>query len=300
MPAYMTHALHGEETYQNLAKEKLLETEVHKKQMTTFSLGIDLSCHDYITHNTKTQDFLLNFIKKVKEEKHIETSDVIAMLYGHICHYFLDTNLHPYIYYIEKGTQKVPGQFLSSHMLVEGYLSNYFMKERANESVTTVKANRFFTNQIGNTCEEILNAVYQKTYQLENITRNYRAILTLLLLGETVIKNTPLGNQKLCETVVSFQRFLKANELTLEEINNEEHELWKDPVSGFYRTANPMDLYEKSIQDAIQGIAEVNKYLYGSKSIEALELVFPNISYDTGENLNRAQIMQYTRKRTGR
>lgn len=300
MPAYMTHALHGSETYQTLKKENLLETEIDEKKMTTFSHGIDLSCHDYITHNTKTQAFLLNFIRIIKEEKCMETADVMGMLYGHICHYFLDTNLHPYIYYIERGTQKVGGQFLSSHMLVEGYLSDYFMKKRTNAPVTTVKANRFFTNQIGNTCEEILNAVYQSTYQLENITRNYRMILTLLLLGETILKNTPLGNQKLCETVVSFQRFLKVNELTLEEINNENHETWIDPVSGFRRTTNPMDLYEKSIQEATQAIAEVNKFLYKEKSLDALQLVFPNISYDTGVNLSKPQTMQYTRKRTSR
>ena len=135
MASYISHAQMAFETYNKLKEEKILRTEIDSKLMTTFSHGIDLSLYNYLTHNTKTQEFLLNFLKKVKTERQIENPSIVAMLYGHICHYFLDTTLHPYVYYLEKGTQRVKGQFVSGHTLVESYLNAYYVNKRFNTSI---------------------------------------------------------------------------------------------------------------------------------------------------------------------
>lgn len=296
MASYLTHAQMALETYDKLKQGNNFEIEINPKMMTTFSHGIDLSRHNYLTHNKKTQEFLLHFLKKVKIEKQIETPSVVAMLYGHICHYFLDTSIHPYIYYIEKGTQSVLGQFVDGHTLVESFLNAYFIKERLNESILDVRIHRYFT-LAPQECRKVLEELYLEVYHLKHVARNYQSTLLLILFCETTLKNTPLNNQKLCETVVSYRRYLKHNLLTTDEIVNEDHKAWQHPVTGKTSNASVLDLYTKSIEEATIAIIESNKYLYGNQNIEALKNYFPNISYDTGVDLEENQEMKYFRKR---
>ncbi len=297
MAAYINHAQMAYETYNKIKEEKILKTEIESKIMTTFSHGIDLSDYNELTHNTKTQEFLLNFFKKVKEEKQIENPRIMAMLYGHICHYFLDTLIHPYVYYIERGTEPVKGQFISGHLLVESYLSAYFVKTRLEESITNVKINRFFS-LAPSECKKMLDALYLETYSLNKVSKNYQKILMELLVCETVLKNTPLKNQKLCEFVVQFRKYLEHNDLTVNEIANESHQVWVHPVTGELFNTSVMDLYLRSIEKAVEAIDESNKYLYSNHSLETLKSVFPNISYDTGINLEFNQTMTFCRKKT--
>ena len=297
MAAYINHAQMASETYNEIKKERILKTEIESKIMTTFSHGIDLSDYNEITHNIKTQEFLLNFFKRVKSEKQLENPRIMAMLYGHIYHYFLDTLIHPYVYYIERGTEPVKGQFISGHLLVESYLSAYFVKTRLEKSITDVKINRFFT-LAPSECRKMLDDLYLETYNLNHVSKNYQRILIELLVCETILKNTPLKNQKLCEGVVQFRNYLEHNNLSVNEITNESHQIWVHPVTGELFNSSVTDLYLKSIEKAVEAIDESNKYLYGNHSLETLKNYFPNISYDTGINLEENQAMTFCRKKT--
>lgn len=296
MAAYINHAQMAYETYNKIKEEQLLKTEIDSKIMTTFAHGIDLSGYNELTHNKKTQEFLLNFMKKVKSEKQIENPQIMAMLYGHICHYFLDTQIHPYIYYLEKGTKSVRGQFISGHLLIESYLSSYFLKTRMNEFIMDFQINRFFT-LAPKECRKMLDVLYLETYNLKNISKNYQRILAILLVGEIVLKNTPLKNQNFCEIVVRFRKYLEYNNLTVSEIVNESHHTWLHPVTGKVLISSVTDLYNESIEKAIEAINELNKYFYGNKDLNSLKNYFPNISYDTGINLDDNQIMTFCRKK---
>lgn len=295
MAAYLNHAQMALETYNKILKEQLLKTEINSKLMTAFSHGIDLSGYNYLTHNTKTQEFLLHFLSEIKQQKKIEDSTIMAMLYGHICHYFLDTIIHPYIYYIEKGTKPVLGQIVSGHLLVESYLSSYILKKRLNKYIMDVPASNYFTLSPKN-CNEILNQLYYQIYKVKNVARNYQCTLMLILFCEKVLKTTFLNNQNLCEKVVSFRRYLDANHLTLDEIANENHQTWLHPVTGKAFDKSVLDLYLESIEKATETIEQTNKYLYGDISLDSIKNYFPNISYDTGINLDENQEMKYCRK----
>ncbi len=296
MASYITHAQMALETYNKLEEAKILNTEIDSKLMTTFSHGIDLSLYNYLTHNTKTQEFLLNFLRKVKIEKQMENPSIVSMLYGHICHYFLDTAIHPYVYYLEKGTHSVKGQFVSCHTLVESYLNAYYVKKRLNESILDLKITKYFT-LAPDECKRVLDALYLETYNLKHGARNYQKTLLVILMCEICLKNSPFNNQKLCEFVVSYRRYLKQNNLTTEEIANESHKSWQHPVTGKFSNKSALDLYLSSIEKATIAIEECNKYLYGNKNLEHLKNYFPNISYDTGIDLEEKQEMKYFRKK---
>ena len=296
MAAYINHAQMASDTYNKIEKEHILKTEIDSKIMTTFSHGIDLSGYDYLTHNTKTQEFLLNFFNEIKTGKQIENASIMAMLYGHICHYFLDTIIHPYVYYIERGTKQVGGQFISGHLLVESYLSSYIVKKRLNKEIMDVPIGNYFT-LLPKECKEMLNAIYLQTYQKQNIAKNYQKFIKIILFCENVLKNTPLKDQTLCETVVRFRKYLEENQLTLEEIANENHQIWLHPVTGEQFSTSVLDLYFESIEKAAEAIEQVNNYLYGNRSLDFVKNYFPNISYDTGINLENDQEMRFCRKK---
>ena len=52
-----------------------------------------------LLHNYKTKNFFITLIKEIKERKLEKNKQTISFLYGFICHYALDTTIHPYILY---------------------------------------------------------------------------------------------------------------------------------------------------------------------------------------------------------
>lgn len=296
MAAYIHHAQMAYDTYNEMKKDNLLKIEIDSKLMTTFSAGIDLSGYNELTHNKRTQAFLLNLFKEVKELGKTKDPKVMAILYGHVCHYFLDTSIHPYIYYIERGTKPVLLQCISAHTMIEGYLSAYIIKKRLNASIMDIPIEKYFTN-FPKEGQELLNRVYYQTYQLNGVAKNYQNTLNILLFCENILKNTPLKSKELCEKIIRFQKYLEKNNLELEEIENERESIWFHPVTGEENRTSVIDMYFHSIEHTLEAVRELNKYLYGSNSLESLKEYFPNISYDTGTNLEEKSKMMYYRRK---
>ena len=128
MPSYITHAIFGQELhseYLNYDKNILID----KRYMVQYALGPDLSrftnSHKN-THQDKTREFLMTMIWYIKENGLENNQQALGILFGHISHYFLDTNMHPLVYYNALGCE--PVGLISSHTLIEGYLDEYFKK----------------------------------------------------------------------------------------------------------------------------------------------------------------------------
>ena len=124
MPAYLSHAIMADQVYHEAFKEDLFRSFVDYEAMKTFSLGTDLayyskkSCHP--SHNFRTQEFFLCMLSYIKEHCLWEDEKIMALLYGHICHYFLDIYWHPFVYYMERGFES--SGLITNHMLMEGFL----------------------------------------------------------------------------------------------------------------------------------------------------------------------------------
>ena len=156
MPAYISHAIMGEQLYNEATQEHLISRiPINIEELKGYSLGADLAYlskqikkdpHDYCT-----KDFFINIIKYIKDNNLTENSQVIALLYGHIAHYFLDINTHPLIYYIECGCKKIGN--ISNHNLIEGYLNAYLSKIILGKNLMEIKSNYF--NQIDLTNKEM-------------------------------------------------------------------------------------------------------------------------------------------------
>ena len=300
MPAYISHAIMGEQLYNQANRESdILKIPISKEQFRSFSLGADLACLSKRVindpHDFDTRTFFLSMVKYIKDNQLIENSGVMALLYGHIAHYFLDINTHPLIYYIECGCKRV-GAF-SNHDLVEGYLSFYLSEKILGKNISEINSDYF--NQLNLSDMEIckiLNSVYGKVYGDFEIVKSYRKVLNAFSTLEAFIKSG-LISQKTLIALSQFNDFLKKNHLTLSELTNENHELFTNPVTGENHNESFMDLYNISIEMALHAIIKVNGYLYDNASILELEKVFSDLSYNTGVSCSLGKQMTCVRRK---
>lgn len=300
MPAYLSHAIMSEQLYNESSKdENLFKIPISKPELRGFSLGNDLSLISkrltFDPQNNNTKEFFLSMIKYIKENDLIENPHIISLLYGHMSHYFLDINCHPLIYYIEFGCKQIG--FISPHDLVEGYLSSYLSEKILNKDIMDI--NQTYFNQINLHNKEIanlLNYVYGNLYGDYQIIKTYKHVLNLFTMLEKSIKSKLLTKEEIIK-LIKFQEFLQQNNLTKKEITNENHHIYRHPLTGETQSESFLELYLKSIEMTKETINITNKYLYGNKPISNLEQIFTNLSYDTGVECSLGRNFIYTRKR---
>ena len=300
MPAYISHAIMGEQLYNECKKENLFNyIPIDAEEIKGYSLGVDFSYLSKDTkedpHNSNTKEFFISILKYIKENNLTDNKHVISLLYGHIAHYFLDLNIHPFIYYTEHNTEQVGS--ISNHNLIEGYLSSYLSEKILKKDIMQIKSNYF--NQINLSDKKIiqlLNNIYGKIYKDNKIIKSYKKTLEIFSLIEKSIKNGII-TKKLLIYVSKFNKFLERNDLTLNEITNESNDTFTNPVTGEKHNESFIELYDKSIEMSLDAIEKVNKCLYSNESISTLDTVFTDLSYDTGVKCSLGREMTYVRKR---
>lgn len=300
MPAYISHAIMGEELY-NKAKATNLISRVYisKDEFKGYSLGPDLAYLSPIIkkdpQNYHTREFFKNIIKYIKENNLIENSHVLALLYGHIAHYFLDINTHPLIYYNDCGCQKVGS--ISNHNLIEGYINSYLVRKKLGKNITDIKPEYF--NKIDLTNKEskkLLNTIYGKMYGEPKIVNTYKFVIGLLTILESILNSGIITHDSIIQ-LSQFNMFLERNNITPNEITNEYNETYTNPVTGEKHKESFIELYDRSIEMSLDAIEKVNLCLYENIPVDTLESVFEDLSYDTGVKCSLGKKMSYVRKR---
>lgn len=297
MPSYLSHAIMGKDVYKKASKEKLFYTDVTEEDMKTFSLGTDLSFFSKISaiksHNESTKDFFINMIEYIRENKLIEDARVMALLYGHICHYYMDTACHPLIYYNEGEYNSL--SFLSNHNLIEAYISIYLCNRILDKDYMRVKSSFFNRGKLNYKKNiELLNYVYQKTYKDNSIMFSSNTALSLLTMLENAMKCGILKFGDLVK-IVNLDDYLRGNHMQSREVLNLDNDVWRNPVSGEKHHENILELYNLSVRKALESIEYVNHYLYGNMGFTDLEKHFEDLSYDTGLKCELGREMVYKR-----
>ena len=300
MPSYISHAIMGEQLYNELNKDgNIFKTDISKEEVRGYSLGADLAYPSpklkKDPQNFYTRDFFINIIEYIKENKLTENKHVLSLLYGHIAHYFLDINTHPLIYYIECGCQKVG--LISNHNLVEGYLNSYLANKILGKNIMDIKSNYFNQVELSNKeTTKLLNTIYGKIYGDPKIINTYKTVINIFSIIENILKSGSLSPENLIQ-LSNFKRFLEKNELTPEEITNTTNSTYTNPVTGEKHNESFIELYDRSIDMSLDAIKRVNNCLYSSSPISSLDKVFTDLSYDTGVNCSLGKKMTYVRKR---
>ena len=297
MPSYITHAIMGDNLYNE--SYDLVKVDIKKENLRGYSLGADLAYFsrkvDSDPHNYKTQMFFINMVNYIKDNNLIEDELVLSLLYGHIAHYFLDINIHPLVYYIEKECQKVG--LIPPHHLIEGYFSSYLTEKILNKDIMDINGDYFKElNLLNLKCIKLLNKVYGKTYGDYTIIKSYQSVLSLFLTIEKLIKNKTYITKEKLINFSKFKQFMEINNLEYNDLHNESHEIYTNPVTGEKHNESLIELYNKSLDMTIESIKVVNEYLYNNKSIDSLTKVFGDLSYDTGVKSSFGKKFIYVKK----
>ena len=147
MPSSMTHTYFGLDVYNKLntqSKEKISNSLEYFKLFSqgsdpfmfyNFLLGKKAKMYSDvqgIIHTKKTREFFITTIKYIHENNLSNNPDVMAYLYGYICHYFLDLYTHPFIYYKSgkfKKEDKNTYKYNGLHQTIEYAIDLYFINK---------------------------------------------------------------------------------------------------------------------------------------------------------------------------
>ena len=320
MPATAVHAYFAQDLNDILPKE--IKNKLDVDRLKTFGQSTDsLMFYNLFSilpgknirdfqkyfHTNKTQDFFVNLINYIKENDYTEDIDVNSFLVGAICHYVLDSTVHPYIYYKtgyfnknDKSTYK----YNNVHTFMETFLDNDMIKRR--ESINPYKFNiskfSFDTSKFSNELNDTIKYTFKETYDVDNMDKIYYKSLKQMKNSIFIFRQDRYGIKKffykLADTFTS-KRVFRFEAISYHyplndrhNFLNENHKLWRNPCDYSLTSEESfLDLYLRALKLAKVMICASFDYING-KDIE-LEKVFINKSYITGLDCELDKELKY-------
>lgn len=301
MPAYLTHAIMGNTIYNNAKSDnKLFKINIPLPTLKASTLSPDLaklSKSDFNSHNKDTDLYFFNMIEYIKENKLYNDLDAMSLLYGNISHYFLDVYTHPLIYYISENCVSL--NKLNSHILTEGYISSYMSEKEQHTDYMNLKSNYIGSLNFANpNLKNLIRETYYKTYNDLTILKSYKTTFELIKLIEKLTKENRFTSKEKLIKLSKFKEYLEINNLSKEDLTNEQKEYWTNPVTNEKYNESFIELYNKALTKTYEAIYHVNKYLYDTESKYNLYKIFTNLSYDTGVSCNLGKNLIYVKKKS--
>lgn len=320
MPATVVHAYFSQDVYDILPNT--IKNKLNVERLRTFGQSTDAlmfynlfnilpgkkvrSFQKYF-HTNKTQEFFINLINYIKENNYINDSDVCSFLVGAICHYVLDSTIHPYIFYKtgyfnknDKSTYK----YNNVHAFMETFLDNDMIRRRENINPYKFKIGKFclYTKVFSKELDDTLDKVFEQTFEFKNMSKIYSKSLKQMKRSIVVFRQDQFGVKKffykLADTFTSKKTFrfeaISYHYPIQDRHNflNENHKIWRNPTTyDMTSTESFLDLYLRSLKLAKVIVCASFDYITG-KEID-LEKVFNNNSYITGLNCLLEKELKY-------
>lgn len=324
MPSTMTHTYFSLDVYKTLPQN--IKTRINNLEyLKLFSQGSDPIMFynffigkkskyykelQYKLHTEKTQKFFINLINYINDNNLNNNEQVLSYLYGNICHYFLDSETHPFIIYKTgrfSKKKKETHKYNSLHQEMEYIIDMYFIssKESIPPHKFKIHDNIYKYNTFSKELKNCINHTIYTTYNINNFSKtllktskemklffrlfNYDKTGLKKKIYSTIDSLTPKSIIKLSELSFSNNYRKKLHYLNL---NNK---TWHHPTNK-EETYNYsfLDLYEIARKKATNCIIEVTKMLDKKKlDQEKLKKIFKNLSYTTGKNCNEDLTFKY-------
>ena len=320
MPATVVHAYFAQDLNDILPKE--IKNKLDVNRLKTFGQSTDsLMFYNLFSilpgkkirdfqkyfHTNKTQEFFINLINYIKENDYTEDIDVNSFLVGAICHYVLDSTVHPYIYYKtgyfnknDKSTYK----YNNVHTFMETFLDNDMIKRR--ESINPYKFNiskfSFDTSKFSNELNDTIKYTFKETFDVDNMDKIYYKSLKQMRNSIFIFRQDIYGIKKffykLADTFTS-KRVFRFEAISYHyplndrhNFLNENHKLWRNPCDYSLTSEESfLDLYLRALKLTKVMICASFDYING-KDIE-LEKIFINKSYITGLDCELDKELKY-------
>lgn len=320
MPATVTHAYFTTDVYDVLPDN--IKSILDINRLKTFGQAFDplmfynlfsllpgkriRDLDDYF-HDNKTQDFFINMLKIMRNKNLKNDQECFSFLVGFICHYVLDSNLHPYIIY-KTGIfdKKKPSTFKYNnvHTFMETFIDNDMIKRRENINPYKYKIDKFclYTKEFSINLDYLIDNTFYKTYKIKDMSYIYYKSIKQMRNALRVFRMDRYGVKKNIYKLVDT--FTPKNCFRYEAISyhyplddrhnflNSSNKIWRDPTAyDVTSTESFIDIYMKSITEARTLICTSFDYLNGHHI--DLKKIFTNKSYITGQNCDDKKELKY-------
>lgn len=283
MPAIITHHLFGQDVYNDLyslvggsrdeADAFLLGNQGPDPLFYAF-LSPSLRKHNHLgntMHIQKPASLLAAFKNSFSILSSAELPLGRAYALGFLCHYTLDSTVHPYIFFHEYRLCDAGEPSLSRadedvvHIFIESELDELVLFKKREETITTfnpsaeiLKASDFVLNTISKMFAYVALTVYGEIAPADMFThavKNFR-LAQRAFYSPRGVKRTLGGKiERLAHSHSLFQALShRAVELAESPFDNNAHEPWENPFTGKTSTASFWDLYREALTKAHDNI----------------------------------------------
>lgn len=319
MPATVTHAFFAKDVYDILPEDLTNKLDLGRLKtfgQSTDSLmfynlfsvlpGKDIRHFQHYFHSNNSQDFFINLLKYIKYHK-IDDVDTYSFLVGCICHYVLDSTLHPYIVYktgkFDKANPRTY-KYNNIHAFMEVYLDNDMIRRRmkCNPYGFNHAKYCFDTKPFSNDLEKVINNTFYTTFKIRGMSNIYYKSLKQMKMAIRLFRKDRFGIKKFFYQLVDtftprscFRFEAISYHYPLKDVHNylnNDHTMWRHPcIYDKTSTESFIDLYLKALAEAKEIIYDSFSYLNGEDI--NLKEVFTNKSYITGLDCNEKKELKY-------
>lgn len=251
--------------------------------------------------HSKVNEHFTKLINYINENNYYSNSQVVTYLYGQICHFVLDSTVHPYIIYStgmynkkDSSTYKYNGL----HEEMEYYIDNYLIYKRERILPKNFKIYKHLFN-IGKFNKELratIDDVIKNVYGFDNVSDIYYKSIMDMKKFYYVFNYDKYGIKKFVYSIMDLvcgDKCVKKKELSfhidpnskLYYLNNDKN-TWNHPcdINEKYDSSFT-ELYAKAIKKASVIINEVDAML-NNKIIDnhKIDKLFGNLHYGTGKD----------------
>ena len=311
MPATATHAFFALDIYDLLDEDDkaLLKNHIGKLKMYAQSMdpisffnianlrrGKDVRAFQGYFHTNKSREYFKTLVNYIKDHKLKNDPEIISFLYGAICHYCLDSIVHPYVYYktgyLDKNdpdTYKYNGV----HNFMEAFIDNDMIRRRFNVNPYNYNISDFCFDitPFSEDFNDLLDNVFKDVFHVKHMSDYYYVCLKQMKKCIKWYRQDRTGIKrffyKLIDTFTpkyAFRFEPVSYHYPLEDRHNflnSNHDVWYNPADLSIKSNKSfIELYLDALEEANGIIKDVKKYLNGKRV--NLDKVFTNKSYVTG------------------
>ena len=308
MPATITHAYIAKDLYEVLPTDIVNKIDLKRTMMfaqSTDSLmfynlfsflpGKKIRKFQKYFHTHNVNDFFTNLLSFTRNHN-IDDTDTYSFIVGFICHYVLDSTVHPYVIY-KTGSfdrkNRATFKYNNVHAFMEAFLDNDMIKRREKVNPYKFKVNKFCfdTKKFSSKLNDTIDYSFYTTFGIRGMSKIYYKSLKQMRWSLMRFRRDPYGIKKffykLIDTITprNAYRFEAISyHYPLEDRHNflnNDHNVWRNPCDyDLTYTDSYVDLYLNALDNIRNITIKTFDYLNG-KDVD-LKKLFLNKSYITG------------------
>lgn len=309
MPNLITHKIFAEEVLQRLQNKSIQHIIQNNEQLyyigsngpdPLFFYGAapwNLFQENFVSdignalHCGHVNTFYLSAIHQIQKQKHIEIKErMLTYLFGHICHWAIDSSTHPYIYY---RTGDCTGMSLNYHHRFESILDETVLRTYRNKTIKEFHFPDiclFDTNMlqaIARIYVPVIKEIFHsnlRVYDIRKALQGWHAAQTWLYDP----KHIKIDAWSVYESIhhntwqMSGNIVPNRNENDI-DVMNENHVLWKHPCDDTLtsNTSFP-DMFDAAINLAVDVIQTAYQCIHKQLPESSITSLLKDCAYDTG------------------